>query len=80
MTTRLIVIYDQPDDVEAFFKHYEEVHTPLVKKTPGLQRLLLNRISGDVSAVLRPMRQLPRWTIRIAKPSTPQCRVPRTRP
>src|SRR6266850_7657106 len=48
MTTKLIVIYDQPENAEAFFKHYEEVHTPLVKKTPGLQRLVLNQIVGDV--------------------------------
>ena len=48
MTTKLIVIYDQPEDAEAFFKHYEEVHTPLVKKTRGLQRLVLNQIVGDV--------------------------------
>jgi uncharacterized protein (TIGR02118 family) len=47
MTTKLIVIYDQPENAEAFFKHYEEVHTPLVKKTPGLQGLVLNRIVGD---------------------------------
>ena|SRR5258708_4686586 len=48
MTAKLIVLYDQPESAEAFFKHYEEVHTPLVKKTPGLQRLVLNRIAGDV--------------------------------
>jgi uncharacterized protein (TIGR02118 family) len=48
MTTKLIVIYDQPENAEAFFKHYEEVHAPLVKKTPGLQRLVLNQIVGDV--------------------------------
>jgi uncharacterized protein (TIGR02118 family) len=47
MTIRLIVEYDQPDDVEAFFKHYKETHAPLVKQTPGLQRLVLNRIVGD---------------------------------
>jgi uncharacterized protein (TIGR02118 family) len=48
MTTELVVIYDQPEDVEGFFQHYEEVHTPLVKKTPGLERLVLNRIVSDV--------------------------------
>src|SRR5258708_35500610 len=48
MITKLIVIYDQPEDAEAFFKHYEEVHMPLVKRTPGLQRLRLNRGAGDV--------------------------------
>jgi uncharacterized protein (TIGR02118 family) len=47
MTMKLIAVYDPPDDAEAFFKHYKEVHTPLVKKTPGLQRLVLNRIVGD---------------------------------
>jgi uncharacterized protein (TIGR02118 family) len=40
MTIKLIVIYEQPADSEAFFKHYEEVHTPLAKRTPGLQRLV----------------------------------------
>ena len=35
MTTKLIVIYDQPENAAAFFKHYEQVHSPLVKKTPG---------------------------------------------
>jgi uncharacterized protein (TIGR02118 family) len=47
MTIKLIAVYDQPEDAEAFFKHYKEVHTPLVKQTPGLQRLVLNRIVGD---------------------------------
>jgi hypothetical protein len=27
MTMKLIVIYDQPDDAEAFFEHYQEVPT-----------------------------------------------------
>jgi len=48
VTTKLIVIYDQPENAAAFFKHYEQVHSPLVKKTPGLQRLVLNRIAGDI--------------------------------
>ncbi len=47
MTIKLIAVYDQPEDAEAFFKHYKEVHTPLVKQTPGLQRFVLNRIVGD---------------------------------
>jgi uncharacterized protein (TIGR02118 family) len=47
MTIKLISVYDQPDNADAFFKHYKEVHTPLVKMTPGLQRLVFNRILGD---------------------------------
>jgi len=45
---KLIAIYDRPDDPEAFFKHYEKVHAPLVKKTPGLQSFVLNRVTEDM--------------------------------
>jgi uncharacterized protein (TIGR02118 family) len=45
---KLIAIYDRPDDTEAFFKHYETIHAPLVKKTPGLQSFVLNRITEGV--------------------------------
>jgi uncharacterized protein (TIGR02118 family) len=45
---KLIAIYDRPSDPEAFFKHYETIHAPLVKKTPGLQSFVLNRITGVV--------------------------------
>ena len=48
MTTKLIVLYEQPEHAEAFFRHYEQVHAPLVKKMPGLQRLVLNRIAADI--------------------------------
>jgi uncharacterized protein (TIGR02118 family) len=44
---KLIALYDPPDDPEAFFKHYETVHAPLVKKTPGLQSFVLNRVTED---------------------------------
>ena len=53
---KLIAIYDRPDDPEAFFKHYESVHAPLVKKTPGLQSFVLNRVTEDCSAVSRRTR------------------------
>jgi uncharacterized protein (TIGR02118 family) len=42
---KLIAIYDPPDDPAAFFRHYETVHAPLVRKTPGLQSLVLNRVT-----------------------------------
>ena len=45
---KVIAIYDRPDDPEAFFRHYETVHAPLVKKTPGLQSFVLNRITEDM--------------------------------
>jgi uncharacterized protein (TIGR02118 family) len=45
---KVIAIYDRPDDPEAFFRHYETVHAPLVKKTPGLQSFVLNRVTDDL--------------------------------
>ena len=38
MTVKLVVLYTQPDDVEAFDRHYLGVHGPLVDKIPGLVR------------------------------------------
>jgi uncharacterized protein (TIGR02118 family) len=38
MTMKLVVLYTQPDDPEAFDKHYLGVHGPLVDKIPGLER------------------------------------------
>jgi uncharacterized protein (TIGR02118 family) len=33
---KMVVIYSMPKDIEAFDKHYFEVHIPLAKKLPGL--------------------------------------------
>ena len=38
MTVKLVVLYTQPDDPDAFDEHYLGVHAPLVEKIPGLQR------------------------------------------
>jgi len=43
---KLIALYKMPDDKAAFDKHYDEVHTPLVKKMPGLKKLEVARITG----------------------------------
>ena len=45
---KLIAMYDRPDDPAAFFNHYETVHAPLVKKTPGLQSFVLNRVTDNI--------------------------------
>jgi len=34
---RMVVIYKTPKDVEAFNRHYFDVHVPLAKKLPGLR-------------------------------------------
>jgi uncharacterized protein (TIGR02118 family) len=34
----MVVIYPKPKDVEAFDRHYFEIHVPLAKKIPGLRK------------------------------------------
>jgi len=36
---RLIVLYNTPDDTDAFDAHYREVHTPIVQGYPKLRDL-----------------------------------------
>jgi uncharacterized protein (TIGR02118 family) len=43
---KLIALYKTPSDLAAFDSHYEKVHTPLVKKIPGLRKLEVARITG----------------------------------
>lgn len=38
MTVKLVVLYTQPDDAEAFDEHYLGKHGPLVDSVPGLER------------------------------------------
>lgn len=40
MTVKLLAMYTQPDDVDAFLTHYRDVHAPLVEKVPGLTKLV----------------------------------------
>ncbi len=32
---RFVVMYDTPSDVDAFERHYNDVHIPLAKRYPG---------------------------------------------
>jgi uncharacterized protein (TIGR02118 family) len=43
---KLVVLYKHPTDKEAFDRHYAEVHMPLVKQVPGLQRVEVARVTG----------------------------------
>jgi uncharacterized protein (TIGR02118 family) len=44
---QLTALYDHPEDVEAFDKHYDDVHAPLATKLPGLQRFTISRPGPD---------------------------------
>ncbi|WP_248928899.1 EthD family reductase [Paenibacillus hamazuiensis] len=39
---RFLVLYTEPNDIEAFENHYREVHIPLAKKLPGLRHYSLS--------------------------------------
>ncbi|HEX2321944.1 MAG TPA: EthD family reductase [Streptosporangiaceae bacterium] len=39
MTVKLVVLYTQPEDTEAFEQHYADTHMPLVDRIPGLVRV-----------------------------------------
>ncbi|MBI3579286.1 MAG: EthD family reductase [Ignavibacteriales bacterium] len=43
---KLIAMYKTPENKEEFDKHYNEMHTPLVKKIPGLRKLEVAKITG----------------------------------
>jgi uncharacterized protein (TIGR02118 family) len=54
---RLFVAYNQPPDVEAFFKHYQEVHADLARKIPGLETFEWSRV------VATPTGEPPRYAL-----------------
>jgi len=43
---KLVALYRKPADPEAFERHYWEVHLPLARKMPGLQRVEVSRVTG----------------------------------
>ncbi len=49
---RFVVVYDRPSDVDAFERHYDEVHVPLAKQYPGLRRY--TRSDSPVSVIGEP--------------------------
>lgn len=40
---RFLVLYDRPEDAEAFERHYWKVHIPLARRLPGLRRYRIGR-------------------------------------
>ncbi|WP_327141653.1 EthD family reductase [Nocardia sp. NBC_01327] len=45
---RFVVMYDLPADVEAFERHYWDVHIPLAKQLPGLRRYTVSKDARPV--------------------------------
>jgi len=44
---KLVAMYKKPADVDAFEKHYKEIHTPLAKKMPNLQKMEVTHLFGS---------------------------------
>ena len=40
---KMLAMYKRPEDVEAFDRHYREVHGPLMLKVPGLESMKVIR-------------------------------------
>ncbi len=45
---KLVALVRKPQDPQAFDRAYFETHVPLVKKVPGLARVEVNRITGNL--------------------------------
>jgi uncharacterized protein (TIGR02118 family) len=46
MTVKLTVVYGTPEDAAAFDTHYFDVHVPLAKDLPGLERVEVAKVTG----------------------------------
>src|SRR5438128_780084 len=40
---KLIAFFTRPENVEEFDKHYDEIHAPLMRSVPGMQKLIVSR-------------------------------------
>ncbi|WP_336208179.1 EthD family reductase [Nonomuraea sp. LPB2021202275-12-8] len=43
MAFQLIALYNHPESVSAFDKHYDETHTPIAARMPGLRAYTVTR-------------------------------------
>ena len=43
---RLVVLYNTPEDTDAFDRHYREVHAPIVQRYPNLRGMRLTQPLG----------------------------------
>ncbi|MGQ7889811.1 EthD family reductase [Paenibacillus sp. WC2504] len=45
---KMIVLYEQPKNLEAFEKYYFDVHIPLVQQIPGIQSVSIHRVKQSL--------------------------------
>jgi uncharacterized protein (TIGR02118 family) len=54
MSSKLLILYGQPDDEAAFLSHYENVHMPLARAVPGLEKAVVNRVDANLMGGVSP--------------------------
>jgi uncharacterized protein (TIGR02118 family) len=40
---KLVAFFKQPENVEEFDRHYDDIHAPLMRKVPGLEKMVVSR-------------------------------------
>ena len=46
---RLIVLYNKPDDTDAFDAHYRDMHMPIVSRYPNLRDVRLSYLMAEMT-------------------------------
>ena len=49
---RMLIVYKTPEDIEAFKRHYFDLHVPLANKLPGLRKYEVSR--GPITSPAAP--------------------------
>ena len=44
---KLTALYKKPNDIQEFDRYYQEVHTPLAAKMPGLKKMEVGQVVGS---------------------------------
>jgi uncharacterized protein (TIGR02118 family) len=55
---KLYAVWTHPEDVEAFERHYVDVHVPLAAAIPGLRRLVLTRTADGIRGEPSPFHRI----------------------
>ncbi|HEX4729867.1 MAG TPA: EthD family reductase [Solirubrobacterales bacterium] len=55
---KLFAVWTHPNDVEAFERHYVEVHAPLAAAIPGLRKLVLTRTADSLGDEPSPFHRI----------------------
>jgi uncharacterized protein (TIGR02118 family) len=58
MTVKIVALFAQPADREAFERHYLDVHVPLTEKVPGMDRFESARFAAALDRGEQPFYRI----------------------